>query len=845
MDTRREFIKKASILSGATGLMHILPPAIQKALAINPAPGSTYLDAEHIVLLMQENRSFDHTYGTLQGVRGFNDPRAITLPNKNTVWLQTNEKGETFAPFRFDIKGTKATWMSSLPHGWADQVDARNNGKYDQWLISKRSGHQEYAAMPLTMGYYTREDIPFYYSLADAFTVCDHNFCSSLTGTTPNRLYFWTGTIREKPDTQSMANVWNEDADYDSMVSWMTFPERLEENGISWKVYQNELSVGVGFTSEEDDWLANFGDNPLEYFTQYQVKLSAEYIDNLPKAAASLATEIKKQEQQLTTLAASSPEAAKTQKRIDQLKKQLADNEADQKQYTRERYERLSQREKNIHNKAFSTNRKDPFYHELTALQYQDGDTQREVHIPKGDILHQFREDVNKGALPTVSWIVAPATFSDHPGSAWYGAWYISEVMDILTKNPEVWKKTIFILTYDENDGYFDHLPPFVPPHPNKPETGLTSKNIPTGEEYVGLQQQSRQSNARESSIGLGYRVPLVIASPWSRGGWVNSEVFDHTSSLRFLEKFLSHKTGKKIEESNISAWRRTVCGDLTSAFRPYNGEKIANPVFLEKEEFIESIHKAQFKNAPSNYKSLTASEIKQANVYPQTASFMPVQEKGIRSSCALPYELYVDAAVDTDKRSIRISFKAGNKVFGNASAGCPFHVYAPGIFREEAVRTWAYAVAAGDLLQDSWRINDFEHDRYHLRVYGPNGFFREFAGAPDDPGVHVVCEYERNKTNGQLPTGNISLQLINTGKQPQVIEITDRAYKTAKRTITLGAAGSANAQAAVIFSLANSHNWYDLSVGLKDHASFIRCYAGRVETGKAGKSDPLMGMVK
>ena len=141
MDTRREFIKKASILSGATGLMHILPPAIQKALAINPAPGSTYLDAEHIVLLMQENRSFDHTYGTLQGVRGFNDPRAITLPNKNTVWLQTNEKGETFAPFRFDIKGTKATWMSSLPHGWADQVDARNNGKYDQWLISKRSGH--------------------------------------------------------------------------------------------------------------------------------------------------------------------------------------------------------------------------------------------------------------------------------------------------------------------------------------------------------------------------------------------------------------------------------------------------------------------------------------------------------------------------------------------------------------------------------------------------------------------------------------------------------------------------------------------------------------------------------
>ncbi len=69
--------------------------------------------------------------------------------------------------------------------------------------------------------------------------------------------------------------------------------------------------------------------------------------------------------------------------------------------------------------------------------------------MPKGDILHQFRSDVNEGKLPTVSWIVAPENFSDHPGAAWYSAWYLSEVMDILTKNPEVWKKTILVLTYD------------------------------------------------------------------------------------------------------------------------------------------------------------------------------------------------------------------------------------------------------------------------------------------------------------------------------------------------------------------------------------------------------------
>ena len=270
-----------------------MPASIQKALAINPANGSTYLDAEHIVFLMQENRSFDHTYGTLQGVRGFNDPRAIRQPNKNLVWLQTNKDGETYAPFRLDIKDTKITWMGSLPHSWTNQVDARNNGKYDKWLDVKQSGEKEYANMPLTMGYYTREDIPFYYALADAFTVCDQHFCSSLTGTTPNRLYFWTGTIREEQHENSKANVWNEDADYDTNVSWKTFPERLEENDISWKIYQNDIGVNGGFTDEEDAWMANFGDNPIEYFSQYNVKLSERYINYMQKQLVSLPKEIK------------------------------------------------------------------------------------------------------------------------------------------------------------------------------------------------------------------------------------------------------------------------------------------------------------------------------------------------------------------------------------------------------------------------------------------------------------------------------------------------------------------------------------------------------------------------
>ena len=258
MDTRRDFIKKAALLSGGAGLFNTLPDSIQKAISIDPAIGSTFLDAEHVVILMQENRSFDHCYGTLQGVRGFNDPRAISQPDNNLVWLQKNADGETYIPFRLNIKDTKATWLGSLPHSWPDQVDARNGGKYDQWLIAKASGHEGFEKVPLAMGYYNREDIPFYYSLADAFTVCDQNFCSSLTGTTPNRLYLWTGTIREELNASSQANVSNSDVDYDKEVNWTTFPERLEEAGISWKIYQNEISLDSGFDGERRFMVGQF-----------------------------------------------------------------------------------------------------------------------------------------------------------------------------------------------------------------------------------------------------------------------------------------------------------------------------------------------------------------------------------------------------------------------------------------------------------------------------------------------------------------------------------------------------------------------------------------------------------
>jgi len=850
MDTRRDFIKKAALLTGAASLSGILPASIQKAMAINPMPGSTYLDAEHIVILMQENRSFDHLFGTLRGVRGFNDPRAITLPNQNPVWLQSNNKGETYAPFHLDINNTKATWMSSLPHNWANQVNARNDGKFDQWLESKRSGNAEYADMPLTLGYHNRQDIPFYYALADAFTVCDQHFCASLTGTTPNRLFFWTGTVREEQNEHSRPNVWNEDADFGNL-KWKTFPERLEENGVSWKCYQNEIAIDIGLDDEQDAWLSNFGDNPLEYFEQYNVSLYKKHLIYLQKQAVDLPAQITELQQKIAALPADDSKLKSLQHKLKDTQDNLADVNAQLQKLQSKSMESLSEKDRNIHQKAFAVNDNDSDYHELTTLTYDDNGTNRKVQVPKGDIFHGFRDDVNTGNLPTVSWLTAPQNFSDHPSAPWYGAWYVSEAMDILTQNPEVWKKTIFILTYDENDGYFDHVPPFVAPHSHKPGTGKVSDGIDTRVEFVTLDQELERKDFpvkddTESPVGLGYRVPMVIASPWSRGGWVNSEVFNHTSTLQFLEEFLNKKTGKKITETNISDWRRTVSGNLTSVFRPYNGEKIAEPDFLSRDTFVEGIHKAKFKKLPSDYQLLTAEQISQIKQNPHASPFMPRQEKGIKPSCALPYELYADGKLSADKKSFEIKFTAGNGFFSDAALGSPFNVYAPGKYLQLAdgqmgdVRTWAYAVKAGDTLSDTWPLGEFENSHYHLRVYGPNGFMREFAGDANDPEIELSAFYQRAPIGKGL-SGNISLKLTNLhGQKAHTIEIIDNAYKTSTRTL-LVPAGWDNS---IVTNLEKSHNWYDITVKINGNNQYMRRFAGRVETGKHGHSDPLMGGV-
>jgi len=836
MDSRREFLKKAALLSGGAAMINMLPPVIQKALAINPALGSTFYDAEHIVFLMQENRSFDHQLGMLQGVRGFNDPRAIQLPDQNKVWLQSNKDGDTYAPFHLDVKNTKVAWMGSLPHTWPDQTDAMNNGKYDRWLDVKRARNKNYAPIPLTMGYCDRNDFPFYYSLADAFTVCDQNFCSSITGTHSNRHYWMTGTVREKNEPAGIAHLWNVDNEVYPELNWTTYPERLEENGVSWKVYQNEITMGIGLKAEEDDWLGNFGTNILEFFTQYNVRLHAGGIANLQTKKENLLKQIAILEQQ--------PADDKTKLKLAAAKRLMARIEVAQTKYTTESYNQLSAKDKAIHSKALTTNEGDAFFHELEELEYNDNGTTRKLNVPKGDVFHQFREDVKNGTLPTVSWLMPPAYFSDHPGEPWFGPWYVSEAMEILLQNPEVWKKTIFIITYDENDGYFDHVPPYTVPNPYKEHTGKVTTGIDPKMDFATKDQQNNPSasasNIRESSIGLGYRVPMIIVSPWTRGGYVCSELFDHTSSLQFLENFLEKKFGKKVIEENITQWRRTICGDLSSAFRPYYGEEINSPAFLDKKPFIESIHQAQFKQVPNNYRKLSTDEISQINFNPAQSPYFPQQEKGIRSACAIPYELYTDAQFSKADNKLSIAFGAGNTVFGDKATGSPFRVYAMNPYQGEVLRSWDYSVAAGEKLDDEWQLSAFENGQYHLRVYAPNGFYREFKGNDHNPQLTVTCRYEPDNSGASKLSGNVLVTVVNHDKKAHGITVHDNSYKTASQYLNI-AGGSTKT---VALNLTQSHHWYDFSVRAEGYEPFEERFAGRVETGEPGKTDPLMGGV-
>ncbi|WP_278379342.1 phosphocholine-specific phospholipase C [Chryseobacterium arthrosphaerae] len=776
---RREFLEKSSILLAGLGTSSVLHPSILKALAIEPAAQSTFYDAEHVVILMQENRSFDHAFGALKGVRGFLDKRAFIKPDGHSVFFQKENTGKYAAPARLDLRNTKSTWMSSLPHSWENQQNALNKGKYDQWLQAKASGNKDYKNIPLTLGYYNREDLPFYYQLADAFTIFDQYFCSSLTGTTPNRLFLWSGTLRAQQNGKVKANVVNENIDYDKarQAKWKSFPEILEEQNVSWRIYQNEISLPKGMSGEQEAWLSNFTDNPIEWFSKFNVKFSKGYHQNIPNLIERLKKEIEK-----------------NPKQKERLEAMIAELKEDEVKYHPDNYSKLSKEEKNLHEKAFTTNSGDPDYWNLETGKDENGER---LVVPKGDVLFQFRKDVEEKKLPLVSWLVAPEHFSDHPGSPWYGAWYISEVLNILTKDPETWKKTIFIINYDENDGYFDHVLPFAPPlNPSQP----VDMNGKEGVEYVDRSQEYmsdpslKDYEKTEGTVGLGYRVPMIIASPWTKGGFVNSEVSDHTSVLQFLEKFIMKKFSKDVHIDNISDWRRAICGDLTSAFNSPN-VKAPQMNYLNQKDYAKTINAARNKPVP-DLKWYSENELKN--------NLLEIQERGMKPSHALPYNFHVNL----EGKAIKMTNLKEN--------GVPLLVYDRTRFDTDNYH-FSYALYSKQELSHA-----LHSEAYDYEVFGPNGFFRKFKGN-SDPDLEINLINTISKNHVEL--------IIRNNKKKNISVVLEDLYGRTKKTIALQ-----KPEEKIVFDLDNNKGWYDFNITAGDYQWH---FAGRIETGKISVSDP------
>ena len=317
-----------------------------------------------------------------------------------------------------------------------------------------------------------------------------------------------------------------------------------------------------------------------------------------------------------------------------------------------------------------------------------------------------------------------------------------------------------------------------------------------------------------------------------------------------FLETFFAQKSDDPIRETNISDWRRTICGDLSSAFRPFHGETIKFPVPLEREAFLAEINQAQFRPVPSDFRKLGPLDVEKLGDRDGPVRFGTVQEPGVRLSCALPYDLSVDGSLGDDRKSFAIRFRAGNELFGARSTGAPFRVYLPTKVRSgrgdsqgyDSGRARDYAVAAGDQIEDLWALSDFESDAYLLRVHGPNGFFREFGGTSGDPLLKVGL---RTARSGVSASGDAEILVTNEDPRRSItLLIEDPTYGYPERAISLGPSGGTDCRLTVAIPLARSFGWYDLRVRVPEFPGYGQRFAGRVETGREGFSDPHMGNV-
>jgi phospholipase C len=635
--TRRNFLAGATAAAAAF-------PSISRALAI-PAKRrtGTIRDVKHVVILMQENRGFDHYFGTMRGVRGFGDRFPIPLESGKPVWFSSDGTRE-IPPYHRDSTTSNALVGFGTPHSYSDSQAAWGQGKMNLWAKYKT----QYA-----MGYYKRDDIPFQFALAEAFTLCDAYHCSITTGTDPNRIVFWSGSNFNPVLRAQGINCTTTDSEPNNLrcwpnpsrwvdglpqpqptyrytgsdFNWDTIPDLLQRAGVSWHIYQD---MNNNWTGAMHGCLA---------FASFRHAQPGE-----------------------------------------------------------------------------------PNYvHGLTG---------------GPDYLDRLRADVKNGTLPQVSWILPTQANSEHPGggSPTRAGNFTDQILDALTSNPEVWSQTVFFLTFDENDGFFDHLPPPAVPSYDIDGNLMGKATMPLAGEYfsntvgnVLNSQDTISGNIRP--WGLSARVPMYVVSPWSKGGWVNSQVFDHTSVGRFLEK----RFGIKVEA--ISPWHRAISGDLTTAFDFDSPDR----------RFPELPDQSHWQASDAHQRTLPAPT---APANPQPL----FQETGVRFSRALPYILHANAQVDARKGEVRLLF--ANTGF----AGAVFHVYDK-LHLDRIPRR--YTVEAGRMLDDEWEVGD--DGLYDLWVLGPNGFHRHFKGdldkvrRHDAPNPEIFAGYN-------VHDGGLHLQLRNDG---------------------------------------------------------------------------------
>ncbi len=441
--TRREVLKM-SAAAGAAGLTSSLLNSCGGRPAIPTPPGTTstcakITDIDHVVIFIQENRSFDHYFGSYRGVRGFSDASAAF--NQPYLGNTSSSPAGVLLPFHLDTTQTNAACTHDITHDWIPQHQSWDNGAMNGFVNSRLPINANDAV--LSMGYYTRADLPYYYAVADAFTLCDNYCCSVIGPTDPNRLYTMAASI--DPDGKNggplLQTLVSNRATMFGKLTYTTMPEQLQAGGISWKIYSTPDASAFGALET---------DNVLPYFKNFQDPATALY--------------------------------------------------------------------QNAFNPVFPTD---------------------------------FAADALSGNLPQVSWIIGSVITSDHPPApALFGENTLSAVIAALTANPLAWAKTVLFATYDENGGFFDHVPPVTAP-PGTAGEYITAPSVP----------DPAVEGSITGPIGLGFRVPMLIISPFTRGGFISSDLFDHTSVLRFLE------TRFGTEVPNLSAWRRATVGDMTSAF--------------------------------------------------------------------------------------------------------------------------------------------------------------------------------------------------------------------------------------------------------------------------------------